>query len=74
MNVVVSDRRRRGQPAGRRDRRRAGVSDDGFERPPETLTGAARDLIRGAYKLDGRLLLILDTAHTVNVPAAGTLA
>jgi purine-binding chemotaxis protein CheW len=31
-----------------------------FERPPETLRGPARDLIRGAYKLDGRLLLILD--------------
>ena len=38
-----------------------------FERPPETLRGPARDLIRGAYKLDGRLLLILDTERAVNL-------
>ena len=30
-------------------------------RPPETLQGTARDLIRGAYKLSDRLLLLLDT-------------
>jgi purine-binding chemotaxis protein CheW len=38
-----------------------------FERPPETLKGPARELIRGAYKLPDRLLLILDTERTVNV-------
>src|SRR5580698_4634311 len=42
-----------------------------FERPPETLQGTARELIRGAYKLPDRLLLILDTAKTVNVPGGG---
>jgi len=36
------------------------VSDAAFERPPETLKGVARKLIKGAYKLDGRLLLALD--------------
>lgn len=36
-----------------------------FERPPETLGDAARALIRGAYKLDGRLLLVLDTARVL---------
>jgi purine-binding chemotaxis protein CheW len=41
------------------------VDDDAFERPPETLRGPARDLIRGAYKLDGNLLLVLDTARAV---------
>ena len=48
------------------------VTGEGFERVPETLKGAARDLIRGVYKLDGRLLLILDTARAVTVtgPAA----
>jgi purine-binding chemotaxis protein CheW len=45
------------------------VPEEAFERPPETLQGTARELIRGAYKLDGRLLLILDTARAVN-PAA----
>lgn len=43
------------------------VSEDAFERPPDTLTGIARELIRGAYKLEGRLLLNLDTAKTVNL-------
>jgi purine-binding chemotaxis protein CheW len=32
-----------------------------FERPPETLQGRARELIRGAQKLHDRLLLLLDT-------------
>lgn len=32
--------------------------------PPATLTGAARDLIRGAYQLPGRLLLTLDLDKT----------
>ena len=43
------------------------VPEEAFERPPETLRGTARDLIRGAYKLDGRLLLILDTERAVNL-------
>jgi purine-binding chemotaxis protein CheW len=43
------------------------VSEKLFEPPPETLQGAARALIRGAYKLPDRLLLILDTERTVNV-------
>jgi purine-binding chemotaxis protein CheW len=30
------------------------------ERPPSTLRGAGRDVILGAYKLDGGLLLELD--------------
>ena len=38
-----------------------------FERPPETLRGTARELIRGAYKLNDRLLLILDTERTVRL-------
>lgn len=42
------------------------VSDDDFETPPSTVTGVARDLIVGAYKLDGRLLLELDTVRLVH--------
>ena len=41
--------------------------DEAFERPPETLKGPARELIRGAYKLKDRLLLILDMAKVVGV-------
>jgi purine-binding chemotaxis protein CheW len=36
------------------------VSEKLFERPPETLKGIARELIRGAYKLESQLLLLLD--------------
>ena len=36
------------------------LDEDAMERPPSTLRGSARDLILGAYKLDGRLLLELD--------------
>ncbi len=38
-----------------------------FERPPDTLSGSARDLITGAYKLENRLLLVLDTAKAVSL-------
>jgi purine-binding chemotaxis protein CheW len=37
------------------------VDQDSFEPRPETLEGVARHLIKGAYKLKGRLLLVLDT-------------
>lgn len=47
------------------------VSQADFELPPETLRGVAVDLIRGAYKLDSRLLLVLDSQqiadHAVTV-------
>jgi purine-binding chemotaxis protein CheW len=36
-----------------------------FESPPDTLDGAGRELIRGAYKLDGQLLLALDVNRAV---------
>jgi purine-binding chemotaxis protein CheW len=41
-----------------------------FERPPENLNPAAQELIRGVYKLKGRLLLILDTERTVELAGA----
>ena len=44
------------------------VSPENFESPPDTLRGKARDLIQGAYKLEGRLLLLLDCERAVNVP------
>jgi purine-binding chemotaxis protein CheW len=47
------------------------VPEKDFERPPETLKGTARELIRGAYKLKDALLLILDTERTVNVSSGG---
>jgi purine-binding chemotaxis protein CheW len=41
------------------------VTPEAFEKPPETLTGVARDLILGAYKLKDRLLLALDVEKVI---------
>jgi purine-binding chemotaxis protein CheW len=41
------------------------VDASDFETPPDTLDGQARELIRGAYKLDGQLLLALDVQKAV---------
>jgi purine-binding chemotaxis protein CheW len=48
------------------------VEPDAFEIPPETLTGIAREVISGVYKLKDRLLLILDTKVTVSLEASST--
>jgi purine-binding chemotaxis protein CheW len=45
------------------------VDEESFERSPDTLQGVARELIRGAYKLNGRLLLTLDTERAVRIQA-----
>jgi purine-binding chemotaxis protein CheW len=45
------------------------VDQNRFEPPPETLQGEQRELIRGAFKLDDRLLLILDTEKVVHIAA-----
>ena len=42
------------------------VETGAFERPPDTLGHEARGLIRGAYKLKGRLMLVLDAARTLD--------
>lgn len=41
------------------------VSEEDFEPPPPTLTGVARELIDGAWKLPDRLLLALDVDQAV---------
>lgn len=46
------------------------IQDEACERPPESLKGVARELVSGVYKLKERLLLILDTERTVNLPAS----
>ena len=45
------------------------VSEELFERPPETLQGIARELIIGAYKMNDRLLLLLDPEKTLHCGA-----
>ncbi len=46
------------------------LPETAFEPAPETLRGPTRELIRGVYKLDGRLLLLLDATRATD-PAAG---
>ena len=43
------------------------VDADSYERPPETLSGVARQLVLGVYKLKDQLLLILNTDQTVDL-------
>lgn len=43
------------------------VDEDTFERAPETLRGVARELIRGVYKREGELLLVLDNNRATSV-------
>ena len=42
------------------------VDPTDFEAPPDTLDGPGRDLIRGAFKLDGHLLLALAVHKAVS--------
>ena len=37
------------------------AGDETFERPPDTLPGQARAMIRGVHKLEGQLMHVLDT-------------
>ena len=43
------------------------VDDDHFEEPPDTLTSDSRRLIRGAYKLEKQLLLVLDVDNAFDL-------
>ena len=49
------------------------VESDDFEAPPRTLRGRLRELISGAYKLDGGLLLALDIDGVLAVSAGDPL-
>ncbi|WP_432510811.1 MULTISPECIES: chemotaxis protein CheW [Kineococcus] len=46
------------------------VTDSTFEPPPDTLSGPIRELIRGAYKLDDALLLVLDVDKALEIEGA----
>jgi purine-binding chemotaxis protein CheW len=46
------------------------VSESQFELPPETLSDATRCLVKGAYKLDGALLLLLNWEVAIQVNSA----
>ncbi len=50
------------------------VPEDSYERPPDTMDAVTRDLVLGVYKLDGSLLLILDTKKAVHVEYGDAMA
>ncbi len=41
------------------------VRADDYEPPPDNMSREQRELIQGVYKLDGRLLLVLDTERVL---------
>jgi purine-binding chemotaxis protein CheW len=43
------------------------VEEESLENPPETVQGFAREVLRGVYKLSGRLLLALDIDRVVDL-------
>lgn len=46
------------------------VEESSFETPPDTVSDVAKELLVGAYKLEDRLLLILDVDQVVRLPQA----
>ena len=42
------------------------VEDERFEEPPSTIPDGVRPFIQAVYKLDGRLLLVLDTEKIID--------
>ncbi|GIL18524.1 MAG: hypothetical protein BroJett040_22750 [Oligoflexia bacterium] len=43
------------------------VEEGQYEKPPETLKGSAKELIVGTYKLEDRLLLLLDIDKIIQI-------
>ena len=50
------------------------VDEADWERRPSTVQGVAADVIAGAYKISGRLLLELDTARAIDPTSCGVRA
>ena len=50
------------------------VAEEDFARPPETLRGAARELVSGVYKLPNELLLVLNTERAASTNVDSTKA
>jgi purine-binding chemotaxis protein CheW len=47
------------------------VDEGAFEAPPETLDRKSREMISGVYKLDGRLLHVLNSTKAVSIATEG---
>jgi purine-binding chemotaxis protein CheW len=49
------------------------VEQSSFEAPPATLRGEVRSMILGVYKLEGKLLHVLDTEAACQIPTVHTV-
>ena len=47
------------------------VSDDSYEAAPRNMSEQQKELVAGVYKLDGRLLLVLDTEKAIGAAESG---
>ena len=43
------------------------INEETFEEVPDTVQGLSRELLRGVYKLEGRLLLVLNTEKAIDL-------
>ena len=43
------------------------VAQDSYEEPPRNMRAQEKDVVQGVYKLDGRLLLVLDTGRALHI-------
>lgn len=50
------------------------VEQEQFEAPPDTLQGPLRELIDGAYKLDGNLMLSLNVERVLDISSCEPVA
>ncbi len=50
------------------------VDEETFEEAPSTVDDSTRELVTGVYKLDGKLLMILDAAKAADVSTSEGLA
>jgi len=69
MTVVVQFRRRTVSLLVDRIGEVLACTSSSFERPPDTLSGSVRELIRGAFKLDSALMLLLDVDLLIDLPS-----
>lgn len=47
------------------------VAQETYEAPPQNMSAQQKELVEGVYKLDGQLLLVLNTERALNIDAVG---
>ena len=46
------------------------VAQEAYEAPPQNMLARQKELVEGVYKLDGQLLLVLNTSRALSIEAA----